>query len=103
MKANNTEVGGFEVIDVCNNKAEELVKRYNNLQNRKAQLLVELRENERGILCLRAEEVNNVCEYVRTYSRMGVLGDNDIDCYLNHCQNMLSGNIDGTFLKFEKK
>ena len=103
MKTNNTEAVGFKTIDICNNKAKELEKRYNKLQNRKAQLLVELRENEREGLCLRAEEVNNVCEYVRTYSRMGVLNDNDIDCYLCHCQNMLNGNIDGTFLSFEKR
>ena len=103
MREKQQQNGGFKTIDICNNKAEELVKRYNKLQTRKAQLLVELRENERELLCLRAEEVNNVCEYVRTYSRMGVLGDNDIDCYLNHCQNMLNGNIDGTFLSFEKR
>lgn len=103
MKTNNTEVVGFKTIDVCNNKAEELEKRYNKLQNRKAQLLAELEKIEREVLYLRAEEVNNVCDYLRTYSQAGTIDKRDIDTYLCHCQNMLSGNIDGIFLKFEKK
>lgn len=103
MGAKQQPDGGYKVIDVCNSKAEELKKRYEELQNRKSQLKAELKEIEYEELHLRKEEVNNVCDYVRTYSRLGVLDSHDIDCYLCHCQNMLNGNIDGTFLTFNNE
>ena len=54
-------------------------------------------------MCLRNEEVKNVCEYVRTYTSFGVLNNKDIDIYLCHCENVLNGNLDGLFLTFHKE
>lgn len=103
MKTNNTEVVGLSTIGVCNNRAEKLQIKYNNLKTREAQLLTELEKIKEENRSLRIEEVNNVCDYLRTCSRAGTIDKRDIDTYLCHCQNMLSGNIDGTFLKFKEK
>ena len=103
MKTNNPEVKGLKTIDVCNNRAEQLQIRYHNLETREAQLLAELGKIDREKGNLRIEEVNNVCDYLRTYALTGTINKRDIETYLCHCQNMLNGNIDGTFLKFEEK
>ena len=94
---------GYKTIDVCNHKAAKLTAEYNSLCGQKAELKRQIEEIEKKIVALRKEEVYNVCDYVRTYTRMGVLEANDIDTYLCHCQNMLNGNIDGTFLTFDKE
>lgn len=103
MEAKQQQDGGYKVIDVCNSKAEKLRREYENLQSRKARLKAELEEIKREELRLRGEEVINVCDYVRTYTGLGVLNSADIDTYLCHCQNTLYGNIDGTFLTFTKE
>lgn len=94
---------GQKVIDICNEKAKELERHYKTLQSRKAQLKQELEKIEYEEMCLRNEEVKNVCEYVRTYTSLGVLNNKDIDIYLCHCENVLNGNLDGIFLTFDKE
>lgn len=94
---------GRKVIDVCNDKAKELASHYKELQSRKAQLKQELNKIEHEELLMRNEEVKNVCDYVRTYTTLGVLDSKDIDIYLCHCQNVLNGNLDGIFLTFDKE
>ena len=93
----------MKTIDACNDKAKAMKVRYKELQDRKAELKAELEKIELEELYFREEEVKNVLDYVRTYSKLGVLDSNDIDTYLCHCQNMLNGNIDGTFLTFNKE
>lgn len=93
----------MKTIDACNDKAKAMKVRYKELQDRKVELKAELEKIELEELYFREEEVKNVLDYVRTYSRLGVLDNNDIDTYLCHCQNMLKGNIDGTFLTFNKE
>ena len=103
MGAKQQPDGGYKVIDLCNDKSKELERRYKALQNRKVELERELHKIELETIKLRKEEVDNVCDYVRSYSRAGILDAGDIDLYLCHCQNMLNGNIDGTFLTFTKE
>lgn len=103
MKTNNTEVKGLRTIDVCNNRAENLQIIYHGLETREAQLLAELKAIDREKCSLRIEEVKNVCDYLRACARAGTIDKRDIETYLCHCQNMLNGNIDGIFLKFEEK
>jgi hypothetical protein len=93
----------MKTIDACNDKAKAMKVRYKELQDRKAELKAELEKIELEELYFREEEVKNVLDYVRTYSKLGVLDSNDIDTYLCHCQNMLKGNIDGIFLTFHKE
>ena len=92
-----------KVIDVCNERAKEMELHYDKLCKRKKELENEIEKINEEICDLRKREVDNVCDYVRTYTRLGVLNPNDIDNYLCHCQNMLNGNLDGTYLTFSKE
>lgn len=103
MNAKRQLDGGYKVIDVCNSKANEFEKYYKELYEKKCRLIQELDDVNKEIIGLRKAEVDNVLDYVRTYTRLGVLGANDIDTYLCHCQNMLNGNLDGIYLTFRKE
>ena len=93
----------MKVIDACNERAKEMKLHYDKLCKRKKELENEIQKINEEICDLRKREVYNVCDYVRTYTRAGVLSSSDIDTYLCHCQNMLNGNIDGTYLRFSKE
>lgn len=99
------EIKGYTRCEVCNSKSEELIKKYTPLNERLIRIYNEIKKLEKEreeirneVIKLRKEEVNNVLDYVRGYK--DILKPRDIDTYLCHCQNMLNGNIDGTFLSF---
>ena len=100
-KAKMEPDGGYRTVNVCNAKALDLREEYEGLSREieaKNRELEELMERRRK---LRMKEVDNVIDYVRTYARLGKLDTHEIDVLLCHCQNMMHGNIDGTFVTFE--
>ena len=100
-KAKMEPDGGYRTVNVCNAKALNLMDEYEELSREieaKNRELEELRERRRK---LRMEEVDNVIDYVRSYARIGKLDTHEIDGLLCHCQNMMRGNIDGTFITFK--
>ena len=100
-KAKMEPNGGYRTVNVCNANALNLRDEYERLTKEIEAKKRELEELEQKRKILRMEEVDNVIDYVRTYARIGKLDTHKIDGLLCHCQNMMHGNIDGTFITFE--
>lgn len=100
-KAKMEPDGSYKVVNICNANALNLRDEYERLTKEIEAKNRELEELEIRRRELRMEEVGNVIDYVRTYARLGKLNTNEIDCLLCHCQNMMHGNIDGTFITFK--
>lgn len=94
----NEDIKGMHVWEGCNREALKLQNRYAKVKKDEEEALKFFSHLEKEKVELRNLEVNNVLNYVRTYA--SILTLDDVDMYLCHCQNMLSGNIDGTVLEF---
>ena len=92
------EISGIHVWEGCNREAFKLQERYEDVKRKENEIRQVLVNIEREKAEIRKLEVNNVLNFVRGYAK--ILPVEDVDMYLCHCQNMLSGNIDGTVLEF---
>lgn len=99
---------GTPVYQRCNNVNNILLERYTSLKSEETRLIKEIEERQHRINEIRTEykdlnvaEVNNVLDYVRTYSYSDKLSKNEIDALFCHCQNKLNGNINSVFLTFK--
>lgn len=89
-------------------KNELLEDRYKNLIESRKQYCKTLSdaqkcidEIDQMIEEINKSEVNNVLDYIRSYTRMDYISATKIDTLLCHCMNKLNGNIDSVFLKFD--
>ena len=87
-------------LDVIKEEYEQLLeakRELNNLAKRREKL-----ENDKKdfAYCYRVDSVDRVLDFIRSEYRQGRLCD--LETLLCHCQNKLSGNIDGTELTLDK-
>lgn len=97
-----TEIKGYTAEEVAKSRKQELKEDYDFCKSK----LAEIRRHESEIETIRKayrelivkyriKSVNRVLAYIRT---KGITDKRKLDLLLCHCQNKLSGNIDGTEL-----
>ena len=82
---------------------EQLLDEWKEIEKKERKLKEDAENLQKHKEKFRLAEVDYVLENVRAFAREGKIGERYIDMYLYHCQNMLSGNIDGTVLSFNEK
>lgn len=102
-----TEIKGYTAEEVAESSKQELKEDYDFCKGK----LAEIRRHESEIETIRKayrelivkyriKSVNRVLAYIRT---KGITDKKELDLLLCHCQNKLSGNIDGTELDLNYK
>lgn len=102
-----SEIKGYTVEEVARNAKEKLISDYELCECD----LAEIRRHEKEIADIRLaydskivnyrkESVNRVLDFVRSEYRAGRICD--LETLLCHCQNKLSGNLDGIELDIDE-
>lgn len=104
----SSRVEGIPVYESCNKRNTKLRDKYIELEAEEKRILEEIKRHEERLdeiydnyKIINREEVVNVLDYVRSYTRTNNLQQTDIDSLLCHCQNKLNGNINSVFLTFD--
>lgn len=102
-----SEIKGYTVEEVARNAKQKLISDYEFCKCN----LAEIRQREKEISDIRLdyslkiakyrmESVNRVLDFIRSEYRAGRICD--LETLLCHCQNKLSGNIDGIELDLDE-
>lgn len=82
---------------------EQLLDEWKEIEKKERKLKEDVEDLQKRKEKFRLAEVDYVLENVRAFAREDKINKRYIDMYLCHCQNMISGNIDGTVLSFNEK
>lgn len=100
-------IEGIPVYEVCNKRNTKLRDKYIKLEAEERRILEDIKRHTERLdeiyadyKTINREEVVNVLDYVRSYTKTNNLQRTDIDSLLCHCQNKLNGNINDIFLTF---